>query len=85
MKSKSIFTLAAAASVATLIGCAPLSQPVTQREQAAGVGALTGGAAGYYFGDQLANNGRSVQAQLDERDAEIQQLRRDIERLKNER
>jgi len=40
----------AAAVIAMAIGCAPLSRPVTEREQAAGIGGLAGGAGGAIIG-----------------------------------
>lgn len=91
------------------VSCAPLSRPVTQREQTAAVGALAGGAggaligsfvgsavtgglfgmpigaiAGYYIGDQMAQQERLAQARMDDREAEIERLRRENERLRRE-
>ena len=89
--------------------CAPLSRPVTHREQSAGAGALVGGAggaiigsfagsavtgglfglpigalAGYYIGDQMARENRTEQQRLDEREQEIERLRRENERLRDQ-
>ncbi|MGH7824465.1 MAG: prenyltransferase [Candidatus Binatia bacterium] len=38
------------AMIAGSVGCAPLSRPMTQREQAAGIGALAGGTGGAVIG-----------------------------------
>lgn len=91
------------------VSCAPLSRPVTQREQTAGIGALAGGAggaiigsfigsavtgglfgmplgalAGYYIGDRMSQEDRLAQVRVDERDAEIERLRKENDRLRRE-
>jgi outer membrane protein OmpA-like peptidoglycan-associated protein len=56
MKIKKTTQLAvASAFLAGTVGCATLSEPVTQREQSAGVGALTGGAGGAVIGSLVGS------------------------------
>lgn len=43
-----------------------------------------GAVAGYYIGDQMAREERLAQARLEERDAEIERLRRENQRLREE-
>ena len=44
-----------------------------------------GAVAGYYVGDQMAREDRMEQARLDEREQELGRLRRENERLRQER
>jgi Putative peptidoglycan binding domain len=47
---KNVLSLLGVAAVATSVSCAPLSRPVTEREQTAAVGGLAGGAGGAIIG-----------------------------------
>ena len=109
MKSAKALPILLGAVIAVSSSCAPLSRPVTQREQTAGAGALAGGAggaiigsfagsavtgglfglpigalAGYYIGDQMARGERMEQARLEEREQEIERLRKENERLRSQ-
>jgi outer membrane lipoprotein SlyB len=109
MKGGKTLTVLLGAVIATSSSCAPLSRPVTQREQTAGAGAVVGGAggaiigsvagsavtgglfglpigalAGYYLGDQMEREERIEQARLEEREQEIERLRRENQRLRRE-
>jgi hypothetical protein len=43
-----------------------------------------GALAGYYIGDQMARQNRTEQQRLDEREQEIERLRRENERLRDQ-
>jgi hypothetical protein len=108
-RAQTIGIIATVALLTFAFGCAPLSRPVTQREQTAAVGGLAGGAGGaligsmtggavagglfgipigavvgWYAGDQLTQNLRNMEAQLNERDKEIDRLKRENERFRGE-
>jgi hypothetical protein len=109
MRNQTIAVLLGVFMLVSSTGCGMLSREPTEREQAAALGGLAGGAtgaiigsmagsavagglfgiplgavAGYFIGDQLASNGRTAQARVDEREREIERLRAENERLRRQ-
>lgn len=109
MRNKASATILGLVVLVNSTGCGLLSREPTEREQAAAIGGLAGGAtgaiigsmagsavagglfgiplgavAGYFIGDQLASNGRAMQARADDREREIERLRAENERLRRQ-